>query len=281
MKQLKCDQVRITQNEPRFAKEPNSKTTLFSYMTYHHNINTGKKTKVSITVPSNSLSSSSNSKSNQFIRIRLRLKKRKGSRSRGVRGLSGGPRSRWWDRAWRWVRHRGWRWWGSWWCSKATPSLPISETDQLVVGACWRGNPWVSPRDPGCSTCSTLLSRRRRVCAEMRGAAAGSCYSWLLLGMAFVRFWCLCVEWTSTERERESGREREEWHTGSDLFGWVWVWVGVSLGFRGPTGTSPSSIWASKRISATHFDTINAIICLYGVLWLVEEYFYINLLSFL
>ena len=43
MKQLKCDQVRITQNEPRFAKEPNSKTTLFSYMTYHHNINTGRK----------------------------------------------------------------------------------------------------------------------------------------------------------------------------------------------------------------------------------------------
>jgi len=45
MKQLKYDQVRITQNEPRFAKEPNSKTTLFSYMTYHHNINTGKKKK--------------------------------------------------------------------------------------------------------------------------------------------------------------------------------------------------------------------------------------------
>ena len=280
MKQLKCDQVRITQNEPRFAKEPNSKTTLFSYMTYHHNINTGKKKRVSITVPSNSSSSSSsNSKSNQFIRIRLRLKKRKGSRSRGVRGLSGGPRSRWWDRAWRWVRHRGWRWWGSWWCSKATPSLPISETDQLVVGACWRGNPWVSPRDPGCSTCSTLLSRRRRVCAEMRGAAAGSCYSWLLLGMAFVRFWCLCVEWTSTERESE--RERVVAH-------WLWfVWLSVGVSWRKFGLSWPNwyftelDLIPKDQFSTTHFDTINATTCSYGELWLVEEYFYINPFSFL
>ena len=41
----------------------------------------------------------------------------------------------------------------------------------------------------------------------MRGAAAGSCYSWLLLGMAFVRFWCfVCgVDFHGeTESERES-----------------------------------------------------------------------------
>ncbi len=160
-----------------------------------------------VPVPSNK----KGSEKDWIIRSRMRQKERRGFRSGGARVPSGGPKSRWWDRAWRWDRRRGWRWWGSLWCSTGAPSLPTCETVQEPLGSCWIGIPLVAPRALSYSTCLTLLLPHRLECAWMGATSAGSCWrrcSWPS-GEPFLclcRFGCGCgCGLPQRERERERG----------------------------------------------------------------------------